>query len=215
MRKSIVTVMAITIVVMVFGYVVGYTITSITTSTTHTTVRRGSVYIAPDLLIQDTSCINVASKPMTEPEIIFHNMSKIYSDTNKSDLLALSVALYTEARGESWNGISAVSNVIRNRVQSSMFPNTYYKVVTQPGQFSGIVDNNNNLLRNINVDSHNDRNKFIKIIVMAYRTIDGQLKEDTSHALFYHASNVKPFWASHYHKLGDIGHHVFYTTAKL
>jgi len=214
-RKSLITIIIISVAVVLFGLVTGYTIIrSHTDNKINSPVAHINIYVAPDLLTQDTSCNHIIRKPTTEPEVIFHSMARIYSDVDRADLLALSVALYTEARGEPWVGIAAVSDVIRNRVHSSMFPNTYYNVATQPRQFSGVI-NRNNLLRNITIANHSERNKFIKIIGLAYRTIDGDLKHMTSNALFYHASNVKPFWASHYHKLGDIGHHVFYTTTKL
>lgn len=53
---------------------------------------------------------------------------------NKVKLLAC--LIYTEAGSESYEGKLAVASVIMNRVKSSRYPNTIYKVIYQPGQFS-------------------------------------------------------------------------------
>jgi len=54
------------------------------------------------------------------------------------EISCLARAIYTEARGESLYGRLLVGWVIRNRVKSSKFPNTYCKVVYQRRQFAGI-----------------------------------------------------------------------------
>lgn len=52
------------------------------------------------------------------------------------DVEVLTAMLYCEACGECDEGKYAVMSVIANRKKSSSFPNTYYEVLTQKGQFS-------------------------------------------------------------------------------
>lgn len=54
---------------------------------------------------------------------------------NQSDLYWLAKIVSAEARGESLQGQIAVANVVLNRVNSKMFPDTVQEVIFQPGQF--------------------------------------------------------------------------------
>jgi len=178
-------------------------------------------YVIQDLY-QDTSMnklpvltpknITMAEAPL--PVRLYYDTVSDYYDVPPSELLALTVVIYGEARGESWYGIAAVSDVVRNRVKSKMFPNNYYDVVTQHRQFS-CIHNTDDLLKNVVINDDEERHKFIKIIGLAYRTIKDDMKPMTSNALFYHTNKVSPDWSHDYHRLGKIGHHIFYTTAKL
>ncbi len=55
---------------------------------------------------------------------------------NADDLKWLSRIIHAEARGESFEGKLAVGNVVMNRVANPKFPNTVYKVIFAPGQFT-------------------------------------------------------------------------------
>lgn len=48
--------------------------------------------------------------------------------------------IYSEARGESFQGQVAVGAIILNRVQSNLFPDSIPEVIFQHGQFSSIPD---------------------------------------------------------------------------
>jgi N-acetylmuramoyl-L-alanine amidase len=66
--------------------------------------------------------------------IFLYNPAHAY---NKSDLDCLTVAVFKEARGESYRGKLAVAEVIVNRKQHPrLFPKTVCGVLTQQGQFS-------------------------------------------------------------------------------
>lgn len=54
---------------------------------------------------------------------------------NASELHCLTFAMYKEARGEGKTGMLLVGNVILNRVESKLFPNSICKVIKQKGQF--------------------------------------------------------------------------------
>ena len=66
--------------------------------------------------------------------IFVYNPAHSYS---KSEIDCLTIAVYKEARGESFKGKIAVAEVIRNRKNHhTRFPKTLCGVVTQQGQFS-------------------------------------------------------------------------------
>jgi spore germination cell wall hydrolase CwlJ-like protein len=62
------------------------------------------------------------------------NTTQNNTDT-KDDLFYLAAAVCREAGGESEEMQLLVANVIINRVNSSLYPNTIYDVLTQPGQY--------------------------------------------------------------------------------
>jgi len=157
--------------------------------------------------------VKLIVKHSSRAEDVFNKTSLGY-DVDNQELLALSTTLYCEAVGESWLGLASVADTIRNRVNSDMFPNTYYGVATQHKQFSCVRDTNT-LTNNVKIRDLSEEIKFRKIIGLAARTINGDLPKITSDALFYHTVRVRPYWRTGYHRLGVIGHHVFYTTTKL
>ncbi|TDG00255.1 spore cortex-lytic enzyme [Paenibacillus piri] len=59
---------------------------------------------------------------------------------NRAELDIMARAIYSEARGESYEGQVAVGAVIMNRIQSDKFPNTIEGVVFQPGAFTAVDD---------------------------------------------------------------------------
>ena len=51
-------------------------------------------------------------------------------------ILCMTIAIYFEARSETFYGQLQVANVIQNRVDSKRYPNNYCDVILQPKQFS-------------------------------------------------------------------------------
>jgi len=174
-----------------------------------------TVSVGTDVAISTDSAqpVKLVVKHASRAEDVFNKVSIGYGVDNQ-ELLALSTTLYCEAVGEPWLGLASVADTIRNRVNSDMFPNTYYGVTTQHKQFSCVRDTSN-LTNNVKIRDLSEEIKFRKIINLAARTITGDLPKITSDALFYHTVSVKPYWCGRYHKLGVIGHHVFYTATKL
>ena len=114
------------------------------------------------------------------------------------DIKCLSEALYFEARGESVEGQTAVANVILNRVDSKLYPNTVCGVINQPGQFTythKLIPHNNKTYNKICVVSINSMYRW---------------KKDDSPILYYHNLTVKPGWAKRFVKVKTIGNHTFY-----
>ena len=183
---------------------------SVTSTDTDTVVTTKTV------VTTTTTRVVVSHKtPQVSPaKAIFDKEYPKYKDVPYRELLALTVALYGEARGESWMGIAAVADTIRNRVSSKLFPDSYLGVVTQRSQFSCIT-NKNDLFDNARLSGQPDRVKFKKLMNTAHRTINGEMPRMTTNALFYHTKTVHPFWSKHYSRLGSIGDHIFYTTTRL
>lgn len=79
---------------------------------------------------------------------IYNSSSSNNSSTSSSDLNLLSRVVYSEARGEPYEGQVAVAAVVLNRVKSSSFPNTISGVVYQAGAFDAVSDGQINLTPN-------------------------------------------------------------------
>lgn len=58
----------------------------------------------------------------------------------ENDLKLLARAVYSEGRGEPYNGQVAIAAVVMNRIKSSSFPNTIAGIVYQPKAFSAVDD---------------------------------------------------------------------------
>jgi N-acetylmuramoyl-L-alanine amidase len=59
---------------------------------------------------------------------------------NQSELDMLAKVIYSEARGESYEGQVAVGAVVMNRLQSSKFPNSIQGIIFEPGAFTAVSD---------------------------------------------------------------------------
>lgn len=121
------------------------------------------------------------------------------------DCLKMAEAAYYEARGEGWNGMKAVANVIKNRVESSKFKNNVIDVVNRPYQFSYVHE--------IKDKSPKDLNSYKKALVISYRVLTGEVKDNTMGSTHYLApKKLKklPRWAREFERTVVINDHVFY-----
>ena len=108
--------------------------------------------------------------------------------------------IYHESRGESNLGQIAVAQVVRNRVESSKYPNTVCEVVWQPKQFSWTHDGRS--------DEPKDRKAFIKAV---WLHLIANMKNDFTDGAtnFYAHKKVTPSWASEKEVVALIGNHTF------
>lgn len=115
----------------------------------------------------------------------------------------LTEAIYFESRGEEFSGQVFVGSVIRNRVDSPLFPDTYCEVIAQHKQFSYIFEIKDHTM----LDKESER--VAKEVAYSIMTVDRvPLPVDT---FFYHADYVWPNW--HWDKLEMVavrGRHIFY-----
>lgn len=116
----------------------------------------------------------------------------------------LTQAVYHEARGESFAGQVYVGYVIKNRVRSPLFPNTYCGVIEQPYQFSYI----NQIDDLVMVDTK--AKKLAEQIAFMVAKTKSPISQNV---MFYHTTNIKPKWDyTKIHGYDTVGSHRFYAT---
>ncbi len=120
----------------------------------------------------------------------------------------LAEALYFEARGETVKGQFAVAEVIRNRVKSSRFPDSYCAVINQGTgrkyqcQFTYTCDGYAEVIA--------EPRAYARVAKVARAMIDGKSPEVTDGATFYHTVAVRPSWSRKFTRTAQIGVHLFY-----
>lgn len=120
------------------------------------------------------------------------------------------LAVYAEARGESFTGQLAVANVIRERMRLKYASDgTVVGTVWRPMQFSWTNSGDPQRGQVLAVD---DTNPGWKVAKRAWK----QSKDHTvlpPHTVLYHSDAVKPYWAKAktVKFVRAIGHHLFYT----
>lgn len=106
--------------------------------------------------------------------------------------------IYFEARGEPRKGQLAVAHVTVNRTKSDHYPNDVCSVVYQKKQFSWTVDRPK--IRNYEL--------YAEFKDMAYSVLQGETKDPTNGALFFHNTSADPGWGKRIR--AKIGQHIFY-----
>lgn len=130
---------------------------------------------------------------------------------NDGEQKCLAEAIYFEARSESRKGQIAVAQVVLNRVKNPAYPDTICKVVYQNRdkynecQFSFACDGRRDIV-------------FDKSAWRVAKQVAGEVTsgaawlDDVGTATHYHATYVRPNWASVFTKKAKIGKHIFYQT---
>lgn len=119
-------------------------------------------------------------------------------------LMCMALNIYFEARSEDFLSQLAVAHVVENRVESSLFPNSYCGVVKEGGekrhrcQFSWYCDGKS--------DNPKDLAAWKQAIYVAM--VYSKYEDPTSGALWYHAHYVQPRWAGSSYVA--VGSHRFY-----
>ncbi|RBI86974.1 cell wall hydrolase [Rhodosalinus halophilus] len=125
-----------------------------------------------------------------------------------SEWECLAEALYFEARGESVRGQFAVAEVILNRVESAIFPDTVCGVINQGTgkryqcQFTYTCDG-------VAETIHEPR-AWTQVGKVARAMLNGAPRALTKGATHYHTKHVSPRWARVYPRTATIGVHHFY-----
>ena len=121
----------------------------------------------------------------------------------------LSQAIYFEARGEGQKGWQAITEVIINRANSPLFPDTICDVVRQGEQvkfgcqFSFYCDGK--------PENITEPLVFIEIKKFVKRALEAEMEEVTGGAFYFHTTQVNPSWSRNFKETVRIGRHVFYT----
>lgn len=145
--------------------------------------------------------------------ILFRGTKKIIATTTDSgiskEIDTLARTLWGEARGEGYNGIQGVCNVILNRIKKGgWWGATVEDVCKKPYQFScwNMNDGNYNKCMAVNTsDKH-----FNICLEIAKLGVDGQLPDLTGGANHYHTKAVKPAWSDKNKQTAEIGNHLFF-----
>ena len=145
-----------------------------------------------------------------------------YADSE--ELYCLADNIYFEARNQSFAGQVAVSQVTKNRMLDSRYPDTYCGVVkqgpTRPSwkdptkfypikhkcQFSWYCDGKSDKI--IDMTAYNIALKIARV------TMHKNVWDITKGATHYHADYVSPGWASTKTKTTEIDDHIFYRWEK-
>lgn len=115
---------------------------------------------------------------------------------SNKDLDLLARAVYSEGRGEPFEGQVAIAAVVLNRVRSPLFPNSVAGVVYQPGAFTAVTDGQFYLTPN----------------ATAYRAAEAALKgwDPSGGALYYYnPAKTTNKWIWSRPVIKRIGQHVF------
>lgn len=139
------------------------------------------------------------------------------SDANM-DRFCLAQNIYFESANQSFAGQIAVSNVVINRVESDLFPDSICEVVYQAKlrenwlgemvparnqcQFSWYCDGKS--------DDPVDSVTWLTSIKVADVVLSGEYPDITEGSLWYHADSVSPYWADQLEKVTTIDNHLFY-----
>ncbi|MCP5153407.1 MAG: cell wall hydrolase [Ectothiorhodospiraceae bacterium] len=126
--------------------------------------------------------------------------------TERAEVHCLALNIYHEARGEPLEGKLAVASVTLNRVRSERYPDRVCDVVWQRGQFSWTHDGRSDVPR--------DRRSWEAALRMArtvYRTAQFSTVGRATH---FHASSVRPAWASAKRLVRRVGRHLFYESSE-
>lgn len=125
-----------------------------------------------------------------------------------SEMKCLAEALYFEARGESLQGQVAVAEVILNRRDSGLYPDSVCAVVGQGGgrgggcQFSYKCDGYADTIR--------EKGAYVQVVKVAQAMLAGAPRALTGGAMYYHNGSVRPAWSRRFALTAKIGTHRFY-----
>lgn len=123
-------------------------------------------------------------------------------------LTCLQRTVYLEAANQGVEGMTAVANVVMNRLQDDNFPDSVCAVVKQSIVKSGHKVCQFTSQCTYHSIHHNEAWKQAGII--ARQAINGSLQSIVQDAKFFHASYMLPTWASQYEQVATIGGQVFY-----
>ena len=153
---------------------------------------------------------SVATGDAQASDIVFTRawLAKQPKPTGGSEFACLTEALYFEARGETIKGQFAVAEVIRNRVKSSRFPDSYCAVINQGTgrkyqcQFTYTCDGRPEVFT--------EHAAHARVAKIARATLDGRSPDVTEGATFYHTTAVRPSWSRKFTNTARFGVHLFY-----
>ena len=133
---------------------------------------------------------------------------KVFAIEDNKVLLAR--IIFAEAAGEFYSGKVAVGWVVRNRVESKKFPNTYWGVIFQRAQFSGVNSKLWKLTYDLKKMTPYQLSMWQDCLKIAQDVIEDRVFDPTYGAdHYYNPSLVSPSWAKKMEPIATIGKHLF------
>jgi spore germination cell wall hydrolase CwlJ-like protein len=135
---------------------------------------------------------------------------------NDADVRCLALAIFHEARGDTFDGKTAVANVVMNRVERGVYArgdNNICGVVFNGCQFTFACTrlkhydpgkSKNSVVRSV----WDDVQDFARNAMLSYYS-NGFI-DITNGATYFHAPKVRPNWRKKVERVGQIGAHIFY-----
>jgi len=169
---------------------------------------KAQAFLAHTIPTVDTTpfdAIELADVTTTDREIALFQASEQH---------CLAEAIYYEARSETTSGQKAVAEVILNRVESRVYPNTVCDVIYQ-GTVRAKARQRKNCQFSFTCDGSQERwplrgKHWTKAQNLAAIALDSGFKPLTRGATHYHTTAVNPVWAEHLQQTRQVGDHVFY-----
>lgn len=126
----------------------------------------------------------------------------------------LARCIYGEARSEGVRGMTAVANVVRNRMDAGTFGGSPAEVILDEFQFSCFRADDPNYSKMLTPP---DDTQYRLARVLAALAMADLLKDVTSGATHYYASWMEkpPVWAKRLERTAQIGQHIFLKPAGL
>lgn len=130
----------------------------------------------------------------------------VYDPRDNMEVDCLALNNYHEARGEGYEGMLAVSQVVMAREASPRWPNTVCDVVYQKSQFSWTDDEHTDQVKDYEAWSV----ALAAARAVYFDTIDTPLAYADHYHRVGHKQNVS--WAAKMDKVAVIGNHVFFNS---
>lgn len=136
--------------------------------------------------------------------LVLHLNSQSQITGGNAETFCTALGVFTEARGEPWDGQVAVAQVIKNRERSSR--TDACTVIFAPHQFSGVSMWHVGVLPWVV-----DRRAWLRSLAAARAVLAGKyIVAAARYARFFHAKSIKPKWAASRKRVAQIGNHIFY-----
>lgn len=156
-----------------------------------------------------TLCATMSVNVGTRNDIMIAE-AKLAQAVDPKQLVCLATAIYYEAGHESLTGQAAVARVVMNRVKHGFASNpckVVYQITTKDDrklcQFSWVCEG-----KTLPSDN-NPTYKHAKQVAYNVLAFDAYKEVVPKSTLFFHNLTVDPMWP--YHKVKQIGNHVFYS----
>jgi spore germination cell wall hydrolase CwlJ-like protein len=141
--------------------------------------------------------------------------TNLYTEEEYPQAYCMALNIYYEARGSNLADRAATADVVWNRVKDTRYPNTICEVVKQGKKNADGSMRRNACQFSWYCDGKHDRPQnedlWIDAQMLAYQMVhEDKYRGITEGATHYHATYVKPRWASTLQLVGRIGAHIFY-----